>query len=107
MKNLVISLAAGAAVLFVGAANAAPLIQNRIVSDSGVENVRLVCDQFGRCYREPRRRVIIRDSYGYEPQGYARRGYYNGGGYGYYNDRPSVGIGIGPGGFGVGVGPSW
>lgn len=104
MKKLAI-VAAGAAALFVSTAHAAPLIPNTIAAEGGVENVRLVCDQFGRCWREPRRRVIIRDSYGYAP----RERYIERRGYGYYNDGPSVGIGVGPGGvgFGIGVGPRW
>jgi hypothetical protein len=77
-----------------------------------IENVRLVCDEFGRCYRSGGGRVIIREGYG-EGYNYApreryieRRGYYDGG---YYNGGPSVGIGVGPGGVGIGfgAGPGW
>ena len=104
MKNVVISLAIGVGALLSSGANAAPLAVNpSMLPDNGVENVRLVCDQFGRCYRtRSGRRVVIErdygDSYNYAPREryIERRGYYDSG--------PSVGIGVGPGGVGVGVG---
>jgi hypothetical protein len=83
-----------------------------MLSDNGLENVRMVCDDYGRCYRtRSGRRVVIQqeygDSYDYVPREryIERRGYYGGG----YDNGPSVGIGVGPGGvgFGVGVGPRW
>jgi hypothetical protein len=114
MKNAVISLAFGAGALFASAATAAPLSSGAMMfPDSAIENVRLVCDEYGRCYRSRSgRRVVIQqqygDSYNYVPRDryIERRGYYGGG---YYNDGPSVGIGVGPGGVGVGVGvgPRW
>lgn len=114
MKNLVVSLTIGACALLSSAASAAPLsLSPSMMPDNGVENVRLVCDEYNRCYRtRGGRRVIIQqgygDSYNYAPREryIERRGYYDGG---YYNDGPSVGIGVGPGGvgFGVGVGPRW
>jgi hypothetical protein len=113
MKNVVISLAIGAGALFGSAAYAAPLSNGlSILPDSGIENVRMVCDQDGRCYRSRGgRRVVIQqeygDSYNYAPrERYGdRRGYDDG----YYNGGPSVGIGVGPGGVGVGfgAGPRW
>lgn len=114
MKNVVISLAIGVGALLTSGANAAPLtVSPSMVPDNGVENVRLVCDDYGRCYRtRGGRRVIIQqdysDSYNYVPREryIERRGYYDGG---YYDNGPSVGIGVGPGGVGVGfgVGPRW
>jgi hypothetical protein len=114
MKNVVISLALGVGALLSSGANAAPIsVSPSLVPDSGIENVRLVCDEYGRCYRSRgSRRVIIHqgygDSYNYAPREryIERRGYYDGG---YYNNGPSVGIGVGPGGVGVGVGvgPRW
>jgi hypothetical protein len=114
MKNVVMSLALGAGALLAPAATAAPLSSGAMMfPDSAIENVRLVCDEYGRCYRtRGGRRVVIQqeygDSYNYVPrdQYIERRGYYGGG---YYNDGPSVGIGVGPGGVGVGVGvgPRW
>jgi len=112
MKNVVISFAIGVGALLSSGANAAPLsVSPSVLPDNGVENARLVCDEFGRCYRtRGGRRVVIQqgydDSYNYAPREryIERRGYYDGG---YYNDGPRVGIGIGPGGIGVGVGPGW
>jgi hypothetical protein len=116
MKNLIISLALGAGALFASAATAAPLSSGAMMlPDSAIENVRMVCDEYGRCYRtRSGRRVVIQQEYGnsynYAPRDryIERRGYYGGGG-GYYNDGPNVGIGVGPGGVGVGVGvgPRW
>src|SRR5258708_39331739 len=108
MKNVVMSLALGAGALLASAATAAPLSSGAMMfPDSAIENVRLVCDEYGRCYRtRGGRRVVIQqeydDSYNYVPRDryIERRGYYGGG---YYNDGPSVGIGVGPGGVGVGV----
>ncbi|HEV7880473.1 hypothetical protein [Bradyrhizobium sp.] len=109
MHKLIISLALGAGTLFATAASAAPLTNGLVaVPDNGIENVRMVCNEDGRCWRERgARRVIVEDSYGYAPREryIERRGYYDGG----YDRGPSVGIGVGPGGVGVGVGvgPRW
>jgi hypothetical protein len=79
-----------------------------MLPDNSIENVRLVCDEFGRCYcTRGGRRVMYGNSYGYAP------GYYGGPatmedpatmavGYG-----PGVGVGIGPVGVGVAFGPRW
>ncbi|QWG26088.1 hypothetical protein KMZ93_21095 [Bradyrhizobium sediminis] len=106
MKKIIISLALSASALFATAASAAPMSNGiAVMPDNGIENVRMVCDQYGRCWRQRgQRRVIIQDSYNYYPpqrRYIERRGYYDSG--------PSVGIGVGPGGvgFGVGVGPRW
>ena len=110
MNKAIISLALGASALFATAASAAPLANGIAVApDNGIENVRMVCDQSGRCWRDRgSRRVIVQDSYNYAPREryIERRGYYDGG---YYNNGPSVGIGVGPGvvGIGFGAGPSW
>ena len=104
MRNMVISLALGAGALFASpAADAAPLTKGlAMLPNDNIENVRLVCDQAGRCYRtRGGRRVIYGNSYGYAPGYYSGPGYY-GGGYG-----PGVGVGIGPVGVGVGFGPRW
>ena len=117
MKNMVISLALGAgAILSSSAADAAPLTKGlAVLPDNSIENVRLVCDQYGQCYRtRGGRRVIVQEGYagGYAPGYYRGPGYYGGGyGGGYYGGGygPSVGVGIGPAGVGVGVGvgPRW
>jgi hypothetical protein len=105
MKKIILSLALGAGALFATAASAAPIANGiAVLPDNGIENVRMVCDQYGQCWRERgSRRVVIQDSYNYAPrEGYVeRRGYDDGR---YYNNGPSVGIGVGPGGVGIGVG---
>jgi len=110
MRKLIVSLAIGAGALLGSSANAAPLSNGiAVMPDNGIENVRMVCDDSGRCYRtRGGRRVIVERQYGdsynyYTPrERYIERR-------GYYDDGPSVGIGVGPGGvgFGVGVGPRW
>ena len=107
MKNMLISLAIGAGAIFASSANAAPITTGiAMLPNDNIENVRLVCDQFGRCYRTRGGRY----GYGYAPGyygGYAP-GYYGGYAPGYYGGYgPGVGIGIGPFGVGVGVGPRW
>ena len=110
MNKAIISLALGASALFATAASAAPLANGiAVMPDNDFVNVRMVCDQYGRCWqhRGPRR-VVIQDSDDYAPREryIERRGYYDGG---YYNSGPRVGIGVGPGGVGIGfgAGPRW
>jgi hypothetical protein len=101
MKNLVIYLAAGASALLVTAASAAPLSADvTIVPESNIQNIRMVCNEAGQCWRERgERRVIIRepsDSYGYAPRRaryIERRGYEERGGIGIRAPGVSVGIG--------------
>jgi hypothetical protein len=111
MNKIIISLAVGATALFASAASAAPLSNGlSVMPDTGIEKVRMVCDEYGRCWRRGARRVVIQENYapGYvEPRGYyGRGGYYDGG---YYNSGPGVGIGVGPVGVGIGfgAGPRW
>lgn len=113
MKTLAIALLTGAAALAAGSAKASDVyVSGEYANPDLVQQVRLVCDDAGRCYRtRGGRRVVIQeygDSYNYAPREryIERRGYYDGG---YYNSGPSVGIGVGPGGVGVGVGvgPRW
>ena len=100
MNKLILALAAGTAALFATAASAAPLSIAPVASDSNIQNVRMVCNEDGRCWRERgERRVIIRespDSYGYVPrEGYVeRRGY----------EAREPGIGIRAPGVSIGVG---
>jgi hypothetical protein len=70
MRKIAISIAAAAGALLATAANAAPLSSGiASLPDSNLENVRLVCNEDGRCWRERgERRVIIRDSYDYAPR---------------------------------------
>jgi hypothetical protein len=105
MNKIVIALALGAGSLLATAATAAPLTGGIVATpDNNIENVRMVCNEYGRCWRERgARRVIVEDSYGYAPrERYIERR-------GYYDDGPRVGIGVGPAGVGVGVGvgPRW
>ena len=101
MKNLAIYLAAGASALLVTAASAAPLSPNASVApESDIQNVRMVCNEAGQCWRQRgERRVIIReqsDLYGYAPRReryIERRGYGDGGGIGIHAPGVSVGIG--------------
>ena len=89
MNKLAISLAIGAGALFATAASAAPLSVGAVASDSNIQNVRMVCDESGRCWRQrSERRVIVRDSYGYAP----RERYYDRGDY--YDRSPGVGIAV-------------
>jgi hypothetical protein len=110
LTKLMISLALGASAMFATAASAAPLSSGlAVIPDNGIENVRMVCNEYGRCWRERGpRRVVIEDSYNYAPREryIERRGYYD---RGYDNEGPSVGIGVGPGGVGIGfgAGPRW
>jgi len=101
MKNLAIYLAAGASALLATVASAAPLSPNvSVAPESDIQNVRMVCNEAGRCWRQRgERRVIIRehsDSYGYAPRRerhIERRGYRDGGGIGIRAPGVSVGIG--------------
>jgi hypothetical protein len=71
-----------------------------------VQQVRLVCDDAGRCYRtRGGNRVIVRDSYNYMPrERYIERREYRD-----WDDGPRAGVGIrAPGvSVGVGVGDRW
>jgi hypothetical protein len=99
MKKLAICMALSVSALFVTAASAAPLSNGMTtLPDSNVQNVRMVCDENGRCWRQRgERRVIIRDSYDYAPREryYERRGYEDRGGIGFVAPGVSVGIGTG------------
>jgi hypothetical protein len=116
MKNVIISFALSAGAIFASfAANSAPLTKGlTMLPNDNIENVRLVCDRRGYCYRTTgARRVIVQpgyaNGYGYGPGYYSGPGYYGGGyGPGYYGGfGPGVGIGVGPFGVGVGFGPRW
>jgi hypothetical protein len=100
MNNLAISLAVGASGLFMTAASAAPLsVDLSAAPGSNIQNVRMVCNENGRCWRQHNeRRVIIRDpgdSYGYAPREryIEHHGYDDRGGIGFRAPGVSVGIG--------------
>lgn len=101
MKRIVLSIL-GAVTLLSSAAIAAPL-NPTVTSEqatSTAEQVRLVCDEYGRCYQSRSRRYVQR---GYD-DGYSGRqsyGYYGGGqryyggNQGYYGGGPSIGFSFG------------
>ena len=106
MRKISIALLAGAGVLFANSAMAAEVFTNDVtylgMNQLNVEQVRLVCDDAGRCYRSRgSRRVVIQqsyDSYNYAPrERYIERR-------GYYDDHPRSGIGFGAPGVSIGVG---
>jgi hypothetical protein len=104
MRTFAIALLAGVGALSVGsAAKATDIYTTTEYSNPDlVQQVRLVCDEDGRCYRtRGRSRVIVRDSYNY----YAprERYYYRDRDYDYY-DRPRSGIGIHTPGGSIGIG---
>lgn len=100
MRKIALSLL-GATALLSTAAVAAPMAPAAIASaeTSNVDQVRLVCNEYGRCYRVRGPRYIER-SYG-DDDGYRRRGYYGGSpGYyggpsGYYGGGPAIGFSFG------------
>ena len=110
MKNVTLSLLAAAAIgISIGSVSAMPVNNLTGLGDeSHFQDVRLVCDRFGRCYNTRR----AYRSYPYAQRYYGEHGYYSGGygpgyysggygpGYGYYGG-PRVGIGVGPFGFGM------
>jgi hypothetical protein len=102
----IIALGAFAATaLLASAASAAPLNAAAIGSAevANVDQVRLVCNEYGRCFRTRGPRYVqryygdddgyvVRRSYGY----YGGPGYYDRG-YGYYGGGPSIGFSFGTG----------
>lgn len=105
MKTLAIGLLAGSAVLAAGGARASELyIPSEYGNQDLVQQVRMVCDEYGNCYRSRGgARVIVRDSYNYyEPRErvYERRVYR----YRDWDDGPRAGVGIHTPGVSVGVG---
>ncbi|WP_187435970.1 MULTISPECIES: hypothetical protein [Bradyrhizobium] len=94
-----------AAAVLASAASAAPLNPTAIGSAeiANVDQVRLVCNEYGRCFRTRGPRYVqryydgddgyvVRRSYGY----YGGPGYYDRG-YGYYGGGPSIGFSFGTG----------
>ena len=104
MKTFAIALLAG-----VGALTAASGVRASDIYTSSeytnpdlVQQVRLVCDDAGRCYRtRGGARVVVRDSYNYMPREryYERRTYHRD-----WDDGPRAGVGIRAPGVSVGVG---
>jgi len=105
MTSLKLTLFAAAAIgaASIGGASALPMSNiSAALGENHVQDVRVVCGQYGRCYNT-RRGYRYARPYGYARGYYApnyNTGYYGAPGYGYYGRR-GVGIGIGPFGFGV------
>ncbi|UFZ08342.1 hypothetical protein LQG66_14810 [Bradyrhizobium ontarionense] len=99
MKALTITLAAAASTLMAAAASAAPLSAGAsIVPESHIQQVRMVCNENGRCWREDRgRHVVIREEHRYGPRErhMERRDRDDRGGVGIRAPGVSVGIGTG------------
>lgn len=104
MKKMMLATFAAAALL-TGGAGAAPLDPANIGSAqaSNVDQVRLVCNEYGRCWRTRGPRYVqrgyddnddsyvVRRGYGY----YGGPGYYDRPGYGYYSEGPGIGFSFG------------
>ncbi|MGJ5181426.1 hypothetical protein ACQR16_32125 [Bradyrhizobium oligotrophicum] len=98
MKALSIALVAAASTLGVTAASAAPVSPNvSMVPQRDVQNVRMMCNEDGRCWRERRERRVIIEGEGRGPRDryIERRGYEDRGGVGIRAPGVSVGIGTG------------
>ena len=78
----------------IGSAAAMPFANPASAQESLVQDVRIVCDRFGRCYNTNRnvRRYHAPRGHRYGHRGNRAYGYHRG---------PSVGIGVGPVGIGV------
>jgi hypothetical protein len=98
MKTIAITLLAGAGALFAGSANATDIYSSSgYVNPDLVQQVRLVCNDDGRCYRTDRGRVVVRE---YAPrERYIERRHYRDwddrAGVGFRAPGVSVGVGIG------------
>jgi hypothetical protein len=105
MRTLAIALLAGVGALSIGSAAKATDIYTTTEYGTPdlVQQVRLICDEDGRCYRtRSGSRVIVRDSYGYAPrERYIERRTYRDRD---WDDGPRAGVGIRAPGVSVGVG---
>jgi hypothetical protein len=103
MRKLAITLLASAGALCAGsAANATDIYSSREYSNSDlVQQVRLVCNEDGQCYRtRGGSRVIVQDSYNYAPrERYIERRTYRD-----WDDGPRAGVRFRAPGVSVGVG---
>jgi hypothetical protein len=102
MKKLAIGLLAGAGTLLAGGANASDFYARSDYASPGlVQQVRLICNEDGQCYRtRGGRRIIVEDSYNYAP----RERYIERRDYRDWDDRAGVGIRAPGVSVGVGVG---
>jgi hypothetical protein len=102
MKKLAIALLAGAGALLAGNANASDLYTKGEYANSDlVQQVRLICNEDGQCYRtRGGRRIIVEDSYNAMP----RERYIEQRRYRDWDDGPRAGVGFRAPGVSVGVG---
>lgn len=102
MKKIAIGLLAGAGALLAGSAYASDVTTSSEFTNSDlIQQVRMVCDEDGRCYRtRGGSRVIVRDSYAYAP----RERYIEHRRYRDWDDGPRAGVGFRAPGVSVGVG---
>ena len=100
MRKIAIGLLAGASALMAGSANASDIYtSSEYTNPDLIQQVRMVCDDSGRCYRSRESRVIVRDSYNYAPrERYIERRHYRD------YDEPRAGVVIRAPGVSVGVG---
>ena len=100
MRKIAIGLLAGVGALLTGSANASDIYtSSEYTNPDLIQQVRMVCDDSGRCYRSRESRVIVRDSYNYAPrERYIERRHYRD------YDEPRAGVGIRAPGVSVGVG---
>src|SRR6185369_14842280 len=101
MRKIAIGLLAGAGALLTGSANASDIYTtSEYTNPDLIQQVRMVCDDNGRCYRtRGESRVIVRDSYAYQPrERYIEHRRYRDW------DEPRAGVGIRAPGVSVGVG---
>jgi hypothetical protein len=108
MRTVTMALLAGVGALAAaGTAKAADIYTtSEYANPELVQQVRLVCDEAGRCYRtHGGARVIVRDSYDYMPRDryYERRVYRDRD----WDDGPRAGVGIRAPGVSVGIGDRW
>lgn len=106
MRKIAVALLAGAGTLIANSAVAGVVYPTGASpvgkSNSGIQQVRLVCNEFGRCYRTRPRRVIIQEgSYDYGPrERYIEHRQY-------HHDGPRIGVygshRFGAPGLGIGV----
>lgn len=103
MNKFAMALLAGVGALSIGGAAKASdfFTTSEYTSPDFVQQVRLICDENGRCYRSRGgAEVVVRDSYNYAPrERYIERREYRG-----YDDGPRVGIRAPGVSVGVGVG---
>ena len=101
MRKIAVTLLAGAGALFAGSASASDIYTSSEYTNSDlVQQVRLICDDSGRCYRSGGSRVVVRDSYAYAPrERYIERRHYRD-----WDEGPRAGVGIRAPGVSVGIG---